>query len=52
VITAFDALTGRELWRTRTIPAPGEPGDETWGGVPYEQRWHVGTGWCRATTRS
>ncbi len=43
VITAHDALTGEELWRTRTIPAPGEPGDETWGGVPYEERIHVGT---------
>ncbi len=43
VVTAFDAVTGREIWRTRTIPRPGEPGDETWGGVPYEQRWHVGT---------
>ena len=21
----------------------GEPGDETWGDVPMEQRWHVGT---------
>ena len=42
VITAFDALTGEELWRTRTIPAPGEPGDESWGDVPYEERWHVG----------
>jgi PQQ-dependent dehydrogenase (methanol/ethanol family) len=42
VITAFDARTGRELWRTRTIPRPGEPGDETWGDVPYENRWHVG----------
>jgi alcohol dehydrogenase (cytochrome c) len=43
VITAHDAKTGRELWRTRTIPRPGEPGDETWGDVPMEQRWHVGT---------
>jgi len=43
VITAFDALTGRELWRTRTIPKPGEPGDETWGGVPYEERRQVGS---------
>ena len=23
--------------------APGEPGYETWGDVPIEQRWHVGT---------
>jgi alcohol dehydrogenase (cytochrome c) len=42
VITAFSAETGEELWRTRTIPKPGEPGDETWGDVPYENRWHVG----------
>ena len=42
VVTAFDAKTGKELWRHRTIPKPGEPGDETWGNIPYEQRWHVG----------
>ena len=42
VITAHDAGTGEELWRTRLIPAPGEPGDETWGGVPFEERRHVG----------
>ena len=43
VIVAHDARTGEELWRRRTIPAPGEPGDETWGGVPFENRMHVGT---------
>ena len=43
VITAHDARTGAEIWRRRTIPAPGEPGDETWGGVPFEERKHVGT---------
>jgi PQQ-dependent dehydrogenase (methanol/ethanol family) len=42
VVTAFDAKTGKEVWRTRTIPKPGEPGDETWGNIPYEKRWHVG----------
>ena len=42
VITAHDAETGAELWRRRTIPAPGEPGDETWGDVPFEDRKHVG----------
>jgi glucose dehydrogenase len=41
-VTAFDAKTGKEVWRHRTIPKPGEPGDETWGNIPYEQRWHVG----------
>ena len=42
VITAHDARTGAELWRRHTIPAPGEPGDETWGDVPFEERAHVG----------
>ena len=41
-IAAHDAATGAELWRTRLVPAPGEPGDETWGGVPFEDRRHVG----------
>ena len=43
VITAHDARTGAELWRRRTIPGPGEPGDETWGDVAFEDRKHVGT---------
>ena len=43
VITAHDARTGAELWRRRTIPGPGEPGDESWGDVPFEDRRHVGT---------
>ena len=42
VITAHDAHTGKELWRFHTIPQKGEPGYDTWGDVPYEQRWHVG----------
>ena len=43
IITAHDVKTGKELWRTRTIPAPGEAGSETWGNVPFEERWLVGT---------
>lgn len=43
IIAAHDASTGAELWRRRLIPAPGEPGDETWGDVPFEQRQHVGS---------
>ena len=42
VVVAHDAQTGEEVWRTRLIPAPGEPGDESWGGVPFERRTHVG----------
>lgn len=43
VVTAHDAKTGRELWRTGLIPKPGEPGNETWGNVPYEERRQVGS---------
>jgi PQQ-dependent dehydrogenase (methanol/ethanol family) len=43
IITAHDAQTGKEVWRTRTIPLPGQPGYETWGDVPMSERWHVGT---------
>ena len=42
VITAHDARTGKELWRKRTIPKPGEPGGDSWGNVPDSGRWHVG----------
>jgi alcohol dehydrogenase (cytochrome c) len=29
-IAAFDANTGEEVWKTYTVPGPGEPGHETW----------------------
>ena len=29
-ISAYDVDTGEEVWRFYTIPAPGEPGHETW----------------------
>jgi len=29
-VVAHDATTGELLWRTYTVPAPGEPGYETW----------------------
>ncbi len=37
-ITGHDARTGEELWRTFTIAQPGEPGDDTWAGLPVEFR--------------
>ena len=43
VIVAHDAATGEELWRRRLIPGPGEPGNESWGSVPFEERKHVGS---------
>jgi alcohol dehydrogenase (cytochrome c) len=37
-ITAHDAATGKELWRTFTIARPGEPGGDTWGDLPLAFR--------------
>ena len=34
-IAAFDVTTGKEAWRFWTIPAPGEPGSESWPGKLY-----------------
>ncbi|HEY7387510.1 MAG TPA: PQQ-dependent dehydrogenase, methanol/ethanol family [Bryobacteraceae bacterium] len=40
-VAAFDADTGKELWRTYTVPAPGQPGSETW---PKGDQWKNGGG--------
>jgi len=40
-VAAFDVETGKELWRAFTIPAPGEPGSETW---PKGDEWKTGGG--------
>jgi alcohol dehydrogenase (cytochrome c) len=39
-IAAYEAKTGKEVWRFYTIPAPGEPGSETWSG----DSWKTGGG--------
>ncbi len=46
-VAAFDANTGEPAWKAYTIPAPGEPGSESWpgdswktGGVPV---WITGS---------
>jgi alcohol dehydrogenase (cytochrome c) len=31
-LEGLDPQTGKQLWRTYSIPAPGEPGSETWAG--------------------
>jgi len=35
-IDAYDAKTGKRAWRTYTVPAPGEPGSETWKGESWK----------------
>jgi alcohol dehydrogenase (cytochrome c) len=39
-VDAYDAKTGKRVWRTWTVPGPGEPGSESWGG----QSWQHGGG--------
>ncbi|HYM10104.1 MAG TPA: PQQ-dependent dehydrogenase, methanol/ethanol family [Bryobacterales bacterium] len=39
-INAFDARTGRHVWRFWTIPGPGEPGNDSWKG----ESWKLGGG--------
>jgi len=39
-ITALDAESGDELWKTYTIPGPGEMGHDTW----TEDAWQTGGG--------
>jgi alcohol dehydrogenase (cytochrome c) len=29
-LAGYDAASGKEVWRTYTVPAPGQPGSETW----------------------
>ena len=48
-VAALDAATGRLLWRKYTIPAPGEPGSETW--KDKNNAWRTGGGavWVTGT---
>ena len=41
-IAAYDAATGREVWRFYTIPGPGDKGFETWKGAG--DAWQHGGG--------
>jgi alcohol dehydrogenase (cytochrome c) len=48
-IGALDAATGKLVWRKFTIPAPGEPGSETW--KDNTNAWQTGGGavWVTGT---
>ena len=39
-LAAYAADTGRQVWRFNTVPGPGEPGHESWGG----DSWKTGGG--------
>ena len=46
-IVALDQNTGKEVWRTQTVPQPGEPGGDTWKGDSGKNgggvAWHIGS---------
>lgn len=46
-IAAFDARTGKEVWRFNNIPGPGEPGHDTWSGDSWMKGgaavWNTGS---------
>ncbi len=46
-ITALNTTNGDEVWKTYTVPAPGEPGSESWKG----DSWKTGGGpiWIQGT---
>jgi alcohol dehydrogenase (cytochrome c) len=46
-VDAYDANTGKRVWRFHTVPAPGEPGGNTWG----KDAWARGGGstWITGT---
>ena len=46
-LQAYDASSGKELWKTWLVPGPGEPGNETWKGDSWQHggavAWLVGS---------
>ena len=40
-VRAFDARTGKQVWRFNTVPAPGEPGHETWREGSWKDAGHT-----------
>jgi len=43
-VDGYDPNTGKQLWRRWTIPAPGEPGSETWPNQAKPDAWKYGGG--------
>src|ERR1700730_8514880 len=42
LVRAFDARTGKQLWRFNTIPTPGQPGNETWENNSWADNGNTG----------
>ena len=43
-LDGYDPETGKQLWRRWTVPAPGEPGSETWPNKDMPDAWKYGGG--------
>jgi alcohol dehydrogenase (cytochrome c) len=48
LIVAVDAETGEKLWEFETVAKPGQPGGDTWNGLPAEER-RGGSQWTSGT---
>jgi len=48
LIAGFDATTGKHLWTFNTVAMPGEPGGNTWNGLPANER-RGGSVWTSGT---
>ncbi len=46
-LQAYDIRTGKQVWKTWTIPGPGEPGNDSWKGDSWQHgggaAWLVGS---------
>jgi PQQ-dependent dehydrogenase (methanol/ethanol family) len=46
-LQAYDVNTGKQVWKTWTVPGPGEPGNDTWKGDSWQHGgaagWLVGS---------
>lgn len=47
-VVALDAASGREVWRFNVIARPGQPGGDSWNGLPLDHRFG-GSVWITPT---
>jgi quinoprotein glucose dehydrogenase len=47
-VRGYDVRTGKRIWTFRTIPHPGEPGNETWGKDSWQYTGNTGA-WAPLT---
>jgi alcohol dehydrogenase (cytochrome c) len=48
LIVGLDAETGEKLWEFETVAKPGQPGGDSWNGLPAEER-RGGSQWTSGT---